>query len=489
MWLPPLPSRLALGAVIDSEHEQGPTLTAILGLEDDPAQQEQRPWRLDLARAGGHLAVIGAPHSGRSTLLRTIVTSLALTHTPRQVAIYGMDLTGGLQRIGKFPHVGGVASRLQRERLTRLIEELSGMLAVREAAFGSHAIDSMAQFRALHAAGDIPEIDSADIVLVVDGYGLLRQDFPQLEDPFVEIMVRAASFGLHCVLGMTRWSELRMGHQALFGTRIELRLNDPAESSIDRKLSSLLSVDTPGRVLLDSKRFAQVGLPVLELVGDDAVGDELEALAGRTALAWVGRPAAPIRMLPLQLNPDELPDEFEEPDVVPIGRRQDTMEFAFWDLAGADQHLLVLGDADSGKSTLLRTIATGLMARFTTDDLDIAVVDSRATSRARLPPTTSQRTRTTPPRPPVSPSRSRRNWNDAPATPPHRAGHGTSCCWWTTTTSSRPAARNHCRHCCRTCPAHGTWACIWSSPGPSPVRRRGCTARPCRRCATPARSC
>ena len=373
----PEPVAAAPEPVVESEPERGARLTAILGLEDDPAQQEQRPWRLDLARAGGHVAVIGAPHSGRSTLLRTIVTSLALTHTPAQVAIYGLDLTGGLQRVGKFPHVGGVATRQHRERLTRLIEELSGTLAVREAVFGSRAIDSMAQFRVMHAAGDVPEIDSADVVLIVDGYGLLRQDFPQLEDPFVDIMVRAASFGLHCVLGMTRWSELRMGHQALFGTRVELRLNDPAESSIDRKLSSLLSADTPGRVLLDSKKFAQVALPVRELVPDDEVGDELEALAERTAMAWAGRRAAPIRLLPLRLSPDELPDQFDEPDVVPIGRRQDTMDFAFWELAGADQHLLVLGDADSGKSTLLRTIASGLMTRFTADELDIAVVDSR----------------------------------------------------------------------------------------------------------------
>jgi len=225
-----------------------------------------------------------------------------------------------------------------------------------------------------------------------------------LEDPFVDIMVRAASFGLHCVLGMTRWSELRMGHQALFGTRVELRLNDPAESSIDRKLSSLLSADTPGRVLLDSKRFAQVALPVRELVPDDEVGDELEALAGRTAMAWAGRRAAPIRLLPLRLSPDELPDEFDEPDVVPIGRRQDTMDFAFWELAGADQHLLVLGDADSGKSTLLRTIASGLMTRFTADELDIAVVDSRGMSRARSAPTTWRPTRTTSPRRPAWPS-------------------------------------------------------------------------------------
>ncbi|MFS0701950.1 type VII secretion protein EccCa [Cellulomonas sp. 179-A 4D5 NHS] len=378
VWLPPLPDRLALGLVVDRAGDRGPGLSTVMGLEDDPAQQRQDPWRLDLARAGGHVAVIGAPQSGRSTLLRTIAASLALTHTPRDVAVYGMDLTGGgLQRIEQFPHVGGVATRANRDRLARLVEELGGMLALREQVFKARSIDSMAQLRVQHAAGRVPELDAADVVLLVDGYGQIRQDFEELEGAFVDLMLRAAGFGIHLVLGMTRWSELRMGHQALVGTRVELRLNDPAESSIDRKLSSTISVDTPGRVLLDSKNFAHVALPVLDVVPDEAVGDELEALARRTAQSWSGPAAAPIRLLPLHVDPAELPDAFDEPDVVPIGLRQDTMEAALWDFAGDDQHLLVLGDARSGKSTLLRTIARGLQARFSSDELAIAVVDVR----------------------------------------------------------------------------------------------------------------
>ena len=69
-------------------------------------------WRV--GGSGGHVAVTGAPQSGRSTFLRTLAASLALTHTPREVSIYGMDLTGGgLSRLEHFPHVGGIATRGQ----------------------------------------------------------------------------------------------------------------------------------------------------------------------------------------------------------------------------------------------------------------------------------------------------------------------------------------------------------------------------------------
>jgi S-DNA-T family DNA segregation ATPase FtsK/SpoIIIE len=377
VWLPPLPERLALGSLI-SDEVRLPPLTAVIGLVDDPAKQVQSPLSIDLTASGGHLVVVGAPQSGRSTLLRTLATSLCLTRTPREVAIYGMDLTGGgLQRIEDFPHVGGVVTRASRDRLRRLLEELSVMLVQREAVFAERGIDSLAQLRALHAQGKLTELPAADIVLLVDGFGALRSDFDELEDLFTDIMQRASSYGIHLVLTMTRFNELRLAHQALFGTRVELRLNDPADSTIDRKLSAVLPAGTPGRVLLADKTLAQVALPVLDEVPDDEVADELQRLARQAARSWSGPSAAPIRLLPLELSPDELPDRFDEPDAVPIGLRQDTMEAALWNFMGEDQHLVVFGDTKCGKTSLLRTLADGLMERFTPDELAIAVIDIR----------------------------------------------------------------------------------------------------------------
>ena len=47
-----------------------------------PARAAPRPAHGDLGGAGGHVAVVGGPRSGKSTLLRTIVASLSLTHDP-----------------------------------------------------------------------------------------------------------------------------------------------------------------------------------------------------------------------------------------------------------------------------------------------------------------------------------------------------------------------------------------------------------------------
>jgi len=388
VWLPPLPSRLPLSRALDGARtaDGGAVLQVPLGLLDNPARQRQDPWLVDLTRGGGHLAVLGAPQSGRSTFLRTLATSIALTATPRQVSVYGMDLTGGgLLRIEGFPHVGGVATRSSKDRLLRLLEELLGMLAQREAVFRDRGIDSLQMLRSQHAAGAIPELISADVVLLVDGLGQLRSDFEELEAPLVELLQRGGGFGMHVVLAMTRWNELRMAQQPLVGTRVELRLNDPADSVIARKLAATIRSSQPGRALTEDSLFAQVALPVLDDVDDEVIGDELEALAARSAASWQGPSAAPIRLLPVDLAPDELPDPLDEPDRVPFGLRQDTMEPAYLELASRDQHLLVYGDAQCGKSTLLRGLVRSLIDRSSPDELVVALMDLRGEIAAEVP--------------------------------------------------------------------------------------------------------
>lgn len=386
VWLPPLPSTLTLGAVLPSSGQPTADLQVPIGLLDDPTHQAQQPWLLDLTRSGGHVTITGAPQSGRSTFLRSVAASLAFTHTPKQVSVYGMDLTGGgLSRIDGFPHVGGVATRGHRERLQRLMEELTGMLQMREDQFRIHGLDSLADMRRQHADGRLPSLPSSDIVLLVDGVGAVRSDFEELEEPLNRLLERGGSFGIHVVMTLTRWNEVRASVQSMIGTRFELKLNDSADSQVARKLSATLRADQPGRAITDDKLFAQISLPLLEEVEGADIGEELQALAREAASSWSGPGAAPIRLLPDDLSPADLPDALDAPDAVPIGLRQDTMEPVALNLSGSDQHLLVLGDSGCGKTTLLRGVVQGAIDRHSPEELVVALMDVRGGLAADVP--------------------------------------------------------------------------------------------------------
>ncbi len=389
IWLPPLPDATtldAIGGAVSTIPERGLGLAlrprpmqVPIGLLDDPERQQQHPWLLDLTEAGGHVAVIGGPQSGKTTWLRTVVAALALTHTPDQVAVYGMDLAGGgLAALREFPHVGGVASRTDRERIVRTLDEVLGMLDDREAVFRDHAVDSMDDLRRRHAAGEIPDLPTADIVLVIDGAGALRSNFDELDDRFADLLARGPSFGIHVVMSLLRWNDLRIALQPAIGTRVELRLNDPGDSVIGRKLAATLAKSPPGRALTHGGLFAQTALPRADGQLDQETGTRVLVELGRSASTrWTGQRAPAVRVLPALVPAADLPDEIDEPAAVPIGLSETTLAPLTLDLFGRDQHLLVLGDAESGKTTLLRGIALGLAQRYSSEEVVLAMFDPR----------------------------------------------------------------------------------------------------------------
>ncbi|MGW7049184.1 type VII secretion protein EccCa [Streptomyces avermitilis] len=396
IWLPPLPDAIALDKVagpldvgargMQLAKRRGP-LQVPLGVLDDPTKQWQGQWYLDLTVAGGHAAVIGGPQSGKTTLLRTLALSLSLTHTPQEVGIYGLDLVGGgLQALSGLPHVGGVAGRADRERAGRTIDSVRGMLNQREELFRIHNIDSLEQLRDLRAAGRLPELASTEIVLLIDGFGALRDDFEELDDAVVDILKRGGGYGIHVVAGMLRWNDVRIATQSQFGTRVELRLNDPSESSIDRKLAETLAPEEKGRILTDGKLFAQVALPRTDGLPDKAdLGAVLERTARTIRATWTGEVAQPVRVLPHILEPQLLPGPATEPRRVPIGLDQTQLAPVLLDLFAHDQHLVIMGDSECGKTNLLKVIADGLIERYSEDELVFAVMDPRRGLRGAIP--------------------------------------------------------------------------------------------------------
>ncbi|MFG2792254.1 type VII secretion protein EccCa [Streptomyces sp. NPDC048419] len=396
IWLPPLPDAVTLDTAagpmragtdgLRLTHDDG-VLRVPLGVLDDPARQWQRPWLLDLTVAGGHVAVIGGPQSGKTTLLRTLTLALALTHTPDDVAVYGLDLAGGgLSALAGLPHVGGIAGRADHERAARTLAEVRTMLAEREELFRELGIDSLDQLRHLRAGGRLPHLGATDIVLLIDGFGALRDEFADLDDAVADLLKRGGGYGIHVVAGMLRWNDVRIATQSMFGTRVELRLNDPTDSSIDRKLSETLSPDTPGRVLTDGNLFAQVALPRIDNHPDAGdLGTALERTVRTIRASWHGELAPPVRVLPTRLSAAKLPSPAAEPARIPLGVDQDALAPVLLDLFGTDQHLLILGDSECGKTNLLKLIATQLVERHSDKELVFGVFDPRRGLRGVVP--------------------------------------------------------------------------------------------------------
>ncbi|HEY7201130.1 MAG TPA: type VII secretion protein EccCb [Candidatus Dormibacteraeota bacterium] len=392
IWLPPLEPALTLDSLLppvvatDDRGLSAPGwpgaggLQVPLGLVDRPTEQAKEVLVADLSGAGGHLAVVGATQTGKSTLLRTLVCAFALTHTPAEVQFYGVDFGGGgLQALGDLPHVGTVCGRFEPERVRRVVGEMSALLDRRERLFRARAIDSVAAFRALRAAGALPGETLGDVFLLVDNWAAMRQEFEDLEPAVLDIAARGLGYGVHLVITANRWMEVRSNLRDSLAARLELRLNDPTDSAVDRRLAGNLPAGVPGRGLVPDPLLFQAALPRIDgLARVPDLPAALDDLVARVAAAWTGPGAPPARVLPGRLDAAELPPPGTGAGV-PIGVAEPDLEPLWLDLAGGEPHFLVFGDGESGKTNLLRTYLAGLTARCRPSEAAVVVVDYRRT--------------------------------------------------------------------------------------------------------------
>ncbi|MFE4654273.1 type VII secretion protein EccCa [Streptomyces sp. NPDC056707] len=390
VWLPPLdlpPSLDQLLPPLEPHHDRGltvsgieewPTLTVPIGIIDRPFDQLRDLHRVDLSGAGGHLAIGGGSQSGKSTLIRTLITSLALTHTPREVQFYCLDFGGGtLAPLAGLPHVGGITGRLDIDRVGRTVNEVVSLLAHRERFFQDNGIDTMPTYRRRRAAGEFSDERHGDVFLVIDGWGTLRQDFEALVQDVNKLAQRGLNYGIHLIIGTTRWMELSANVRDHAGTQLELRMGDPVDSVVDTRKAASVPRDSPGRGLTaQTKLHWLAALPRIDGIesADDLAGG-VAALVSAVADGWGDRQSAPaVRMLPARLPAPSLPAATGTR--LPLGLEENELETIWHDFMESP-HLVAFGDTESGKTNLLRLMAKSITERFTPNEARILVVDYR----------------------------------------------------------------------------------------------------------------
>ncbi|WP_030913738.1 type VII secretion protein EccC [Streptosporangium amethystogenes] len=391
IWLPPLSAPPTVGHLLPPlsiTPEHGLTtagwvgrgrLHAVVGIIDKPFEQRSDPFWMDLAGATGHVGVAGGTQSGKSTVLRTLITSMALTHTPREVQFYCLDFGGGaLASLEGLPHVGGIASRLDGDRVRRTVAEIAVLLQQRERDFAEQGIESITTYRQRLADGTIEGDGWGDVFLVVDGWLTVRQEFETIEPVITDLAARGLGYGIHVVAATNKWSEFRPGIRDLFGTRVELKLGDAYESEVNRKSSLAVPEGVPGRGLTKEGLHFLSALPRIDGVRNaEDLSTGVRALVSAVKNAWQGPSAKPVRLLPSILPAGTLPDITRTgPGRIPIGIDEATLSPVMLDFE-TDPHFIVVGDTESGKSNLLRLVTEGLVARRTPQEAMMIVIDYR----------------------------------------------------------------------------------------------------------------
>ena len=196
LWLPVLPNYLYLDsldvftrvAFNGTKWQDKPRhfqLNAVIGMVDDPENQEQLPVSLDFV-AGGHHMVTGTVSSGKSTLLQTVIYSLASCYTPDLLNIYCLDFSAKMLSVfSELKHVGGYLdeSDLETDHIDKFFTMIAHILDERKATFAGTSFEDYTN----HNGWDIPAI-----LIVIDNYGSFHE---KTGETYESIIMRIAKEG------------------------------------------------------------------------------------------------------------------------------------------------------------------------------------------------------------------------------------------------------------------------------------------------------
>jgi S-DNA-T family DNA segregation ATPase FtsK/SpoIIIE len=233
----------------------------------------------------------------------------------------------------------------------------------------------METYRERRRRGEFTDSPYGDVFLVIDGWQTIRNDFEDLEQVLGDIATRGLAYGVHLMISIARWFDLRTNIRDLCGTKLELRLGDPIDSLVDRRSAVLVPERSPGRGMSSSKHHFLIAAPRLR-DSDERVSTGLAELVDTVKNAWPGEPAPAIRLLPGDITYETVDGASSREHGLAVGVAERTLEPVLLDPV-ANPTFILLGDTESGKSGFLRTLAARIRETHTPDEARILVVDHR----------------------------------------------------------------------------------------------------------------
>lgn len=352
VWTEKLPNMVALTDLLVDEYNgiewpKNRNTEITIGIADDPASQSQYAACINPV-VQGHTAIYGGPVSGKTTLLKTIAMSIAMTNQPDEASIYCMDFGGwNLNSIKDLPHVGGIVFDQDANRLGKLCMLLNDILNERKELFAGAGVGNIASYRKTPGAKHLP-----DVYLLIDGMHSLMKMYPELDTFFINYTGNGLNYGMYLIATTNTPYGIPMKIAANIRHAVVLQM-------VDKNDYTYLAGKTTISLAAISGRGFLKGNPPLEFQaamptpGDDdsVVTRNIANVAKVMNACWSGS------------LPDEIPDmpeiveyrSWKKPGVM-LGLSTDRVKPVLWDYE-KQHYFMISGTPESGKSNLLKVIA------------------------------------------------------------------------------------------------------------------------------------
>ncbi|WP_338554562.1 type VII secretion protein EssC [Paenibacillus sp. KS-LC4] len=306
LWLPPLPELLSLQELLvdeegwDGQQWTDPSdyLVAPVGLIDNPSQQAQYQLKIDFGR-DGHLLIYGAPSSGKTTMLKTILMSLALKYNPDYVHFYILDF--GTRTLGVFndiPHLGDVIYPEDEQKVDKLLQLLLNELEDRKRKFSKLGISNLVAYRS-YTKEEIPSI-----VVALDNYTGFAESYVEQVLELGKLVREGGNYGIYFVFTGNAINTFPYRIAQNIKQSIVFQMVDSSDySSIVGRTEGLEPAKVVGRGLVkDQIPLEFQGATPVEGGSDDQIAEGIRVLSGQMKDKWKKKQVKTIAIIPEELS-------------------------------------------------------------------------------------------------------------------------------------------------------------------------------------------
>ena len=353
----------------------------LIGIIDNPYQAIQKPLLINFPN--GHAVVFGASGRGKTTFLRTIISSLALTHSPDEMHVYILDFGGrALSTLQDLPHVGAVITAEEEERVLRVLRKVNDIIDARQVLFSEAKVNSLDSYNISNPEKKLPAV-----LVAIDNFAEFKEYYEGLMPPLMSLIRESRAYGVHFLFSADSPNALGSKLFSLVTERFTLKLTDPAEYTeiVGRGVPADLS-PVPGRGYV---RIGNMPLEFQTALTFDPTENDPDGLSKISKMClrmkelwgnqWKAEKPSTIETLPMRYSLENLLQQVEVPAIRRInavmGIDDRTLMPALIDIERQGPHLMILGQPFSGKTTALRTMIFSIASNYSPDEVMMVLVD------------------------------------------------------------------------------------------------------------------
>ncbi len=370
---------------------------------------------------GPHGLVAGTTGSGKSEILQTYILSMATLYHPYEVGFVIIDLKGGgmANQFAGLPHLIGTVTNIDRREINRAMLSIKAEIARRQdlllEAEVNHINDYIKLYKTDRARQPMPHL-----IMVVDEFAELKAEYPDFMKELITVARIGRILGVHLILATQKPAGVDAQIWSNSKFRLCLKVQTKEDSNEVIKTPLAAEIVEPGRA------YFQVGNnEIFELIqsaysgadipkGNDAKENvyavyernqwgrkkliytskrnsndsenrsQLDAIVDYVGSYCAGNgiqklPGICLPALKTVIKTDELNYQnagFPEYSV-PIGWYDDPEQQrqGIVELELSRNNVYIVGSAQMGKTTLLQTIAYGIIRKYSPGQVNIYMVD------------------------------------------------------------------------------------------------------------------